>query len=44
MLKWGKDPAGQALLKEVLIPNPVRADYARDYQSLEKLKLDKYVE
>lgn len=44
LLKLAKDPAGQTLLKEVLIPNPVRADYGRDYQPLEKLKLDKYVE
>lgn len=44
LLNLAKDPAGQALLKEVLIPNPVRADYGRDYQPLEKLKLDKYVE
>lgn len=43
-LKMSKDAAGQALLKAVLIPNPVRADYSRDYQPLEKLKLDKYVE
>lgn len=44
LLKLAKDPAGQLLLKEVLIPNPVRADYVRDYLPLEKLKLDKYVD
>lgn len=43
-LKMARDPAGQALLKEVLMPSPVRADYAKDYLPLEKLKLDRYVE
>ena len=44
LLKLSGDPAGQALLKDILIPNPVKADYAHDYFPLEKLKLDKYVE
>lgn len=44
LLRLAQDPAGQALLKEVLMPQPVRADYARDYQPLEKLRLDRYVE
>ena len=37
------DPAGQKLLVEIQLPKPVKADYARDYQPLEKLKLEKYV-
>lgn len=44
LLRMAQDPAGQALLKEILIPQPVRADYQRDYQPLEKLRLDRYVE
>lgn len=43
MLELGNDPAGQKLLAEIQIPKPVKADYARDYQPLEKLKLEKYV-
>lgn len=44
MLKMAADPAGLALLSEVLMPKPVRADYARDYWPIEQLKLDQYVE
>jgi phosphonate transport system substrate-binding protein len=42
-LRLSGDPAGQVLLKEVFIANPVRADYARDYRPLEQYKLEKYV-
>jgi phosphonate transport system substrate-binding protein len=44
MLKLAADPALQASFKEIPMANPVKADYARDYQPLEKFKLDKYVE
>lgn len=44
MIKMASDPQGQELLKAILMPQPVRADYARDYRPLEKLNLDKYVE
>lgn len=43
LLEMQNDPAGQKLLVEIQIPKPVKADYARDYQPLEKLKLEKYV-
>ena len=43
LLEMGNDPAGQKLLADMQIPKPVKADYARDYQALEKLKLEKYV-
>lgn len=44
ILKMAAEPQGQELLKAILMPQPIRADYARDYRPLEKLKLDKYVE
>ena len=44
LLRMAQDPAGQAMLKEILMTQPVRADYQRDYQPLEKLRLDRYVE
>lgn len=37
-----KDPAGQALLTAVEMPNPVVADFARDYAPLQRLHLEKY--
>ena len=43
LLDMVNDPAGQKLLVEIQLPKPVKADYARDYQPLEKLKLEKYV-
>lgn len=43
LLDMGNDPAGQKLLAAIQIPKPVKADYVRDYQPLEKLKLEKYV-
>jgi phosphonate transport system substrate-binding protein len=43
LLEMQNDPAGQKLLGEIQLPKPVKADYARDYQPLEKLKLEKYV-
>jgi len=43
LLEMQNDPAGQKLLAAIQLPKPVKADYARDYQPLEKLKLEKYV-
>ncbi len=37
------DPSGLALLKEVFMTDPVRADHDRDYRPLEQFKLEKYV-
>jgi hypothetical protein len=31
------------MLREIQMPNPVRADHVRDYQPLEKFGLEKYV-
>lgn len=35
--------SGQELLNAVLLPQPVKANYAADYQPLEALKLEKYI-
>jgi phosphonate transport system substrate-binding protein len=43
LLGMAQDAAGQAMLKDIQMPAPVRADYARDYQPLEKFGLEKYV-
>ena len=43
LLKLAADPAGQAMLKNVAMPAPQRADYTRDYKPLEQYKLEKYV-
>jgi phosphonate transport system substrate-binding protein len=43
LLGMAQDAPGQAMLRGIQMPNPVRADYARDYQPLEKFGLDKYV-
>lgn len=42
MLEMQNDPADQKLLAGIQVPKPVKADYARDYQALEKIKLEKY--
>lgn len=42
VLSMVEDDDGRAALKLIDIPQPVRASYARDYQSLEKLQLEKY--
>ena len=42
LLEAGKNENGRSLLKRIDILQPVRADYARDYQPLEKLDLQKY--
>jgi phosphonate transport system substrate-binding protein len=36
------DPAGRNLLKAIQIAQPVRAEYGRDYQDLERLKLEQF--
>lgn len=43
LLTLAQDATGQALLKEARLPNPVPADYARDYAPLEKLRLEKHL-
>ena len=43
LLEMQNDPAGQKLLADIQMPKPVRADYAKDYQPLEKLGLEKYL-
>jgi len=42
ILTLGQDETGRSLLKRIQIPEPVRADHARDYQPLEKLRLHRY--
>ena len=42
ILRMTKDADGAQLLKAIQMPQPVRADYARDYAPLEKLQLQKY--
>lgn len=42
VLGMTEDEDGRAALKLIDIPQPVRANYVRDYQSLEKLRLSKY--
>ena len=43
LLGMAQDVGGQAMLKDIQMPTPVRADYSRDYQPLEKFGLEKYV-
>jgi len=43
ILEMARNEDGRALLKRVDLTQPVRAIYARDYRSLEKLGLQKYV-
>jgi len=43
ILDMANEPNMKALLDRVQMPNPVPADYARDYKPLEKLNLEKYV-
>ena len=42
VLRMVEDDDGRAALKLIDIPQPIRANYARDYQSLENLHLEKY--
>ena len=41
-LSIANDPAGRAMLKSIQLAEPIRADYARDYKKLEKLKLERF--
>jgi phosphonate transport system substrate-binding protein len=43
ILKMAADPSAKDLLSQIQMPNPVRADYAKDYLPLEKYRLEKYV-
>jgi phosphonate transport system substrate-binding protein len=43
MLQLRQDAAAAPLLQAVQMATPVAADYARDYQPLERLKLEKYL-
>jgi phosphonate transport system substrate-binding protein len=43
LLRLAADPANALLFAAVQLPFPVVADYARDYQPLERLKLERYV-
>ena len=42
-LSMANDEAGRALLRAIDTPDPVPADFARDYQPLERLGLEKYL-
>lgn len=44
MLKLASDPELSAAFKDVPMANPVTADQARDYQVLEKYRLERYLE
>jgi hypothetical protein len=41
-LKMADDSAGQDMLKAIQMALPTRADYVRDYQGLERLKLEQF--
>jgi phosphonate transport system substrate-binding protein len=43
LLRLAADPANALLFAAVQLSSPVEADYARDYQPLERLKLERYV-
>jgi len=43
ILAMAKDAIGKSLLKKIQIPEPMRANHARDYRPLEKLRLHRYV-
>lgn len=40
VMKLAGEPSSQALLKAVAISKPVKADYGKDYSSLERLRLE----
>lgn len=42
-LKIANDTDAKDMLNNIQIPNPTKADYTKDYQYLEKLKLERYV-
>jgi phosphonate transport system substrate-binding protein len=43
ILKIAEDPSSRPMLDAIQMPNPVKADYAKDYLPLEKLGLEKYI-
>lgn len=42
-LSLQRDAAGREMLREIRIPQPVKADYERDYRPLERLNIEKYL-
>lgn len=43
LIAMNRDPAGRKLLEDVELGGVVNADYVRDYQPLEKLKLERFL-
>lgn len=43
LLGLAQDPASQSLMAAIQMPNPMVADYARDYEPLNRLGIEKYV-
>ena len=43
LLEMQNDPDGQKMLKQIRMSKLIKAYYAKDYQYLEKLKLEKYI-
>ena len=43
LLELNKTEQGKKLLAAILLSNPIKANYARDYQNLKSLSLDKYI-
>jgi len=44
LIASSKDPESEKLLAAIQMPQPVKADYQKDYSGLVKLKLDQYYE
>lgn len=44
MITLSKDPSMRTLFQDIPMTDPVEADQARDYQPLERLNLEKYIE
>ncbi len=42
IMRLAADKSNQDMLKKVQLPNPIEANYERDYMPLEKLNLEKY--
>lgn len=43
ILAFAENPANREMLNSIQMPEPTEADYQRDYHSLKKLKLEKYI-
>jgi phosphonate transport system substrate-binding protein len=43
LLALAQDPTTKALMAGIQMPNPVTANYGRDYAPIERLKIEKYV-